>query len=225
MQLIQQDSWQELLQTEQSKEYWSELINFVEFQYQRKQCFPPRDQIFKAFELTALDQIKVVILGQDPYHGQGQAHGLAFSVPNGVVKPPSLINILKEVHNQEPGDIWRSSEYSGNLTPWAEQGVFLLNSILTVEKNKAGSHQKKGWEHFTDAVIRRISQQKSGVVFMLWGRYAQRKIKLINPTEHLILTSGHPSPLSANRGLWFGCDHFNKANHYLEQNKKPPILW
>lgn len=227
MQLIQSDSWQELMTREMGKDYWPRLKEFVSDQYETLQCFPPKDQIFRAFELTPLDQVKVVLLGQDPYHGPGQAHGLAFSVPEGVPKPPSLVNILKEVHKEELNAFGKKSSIntSGDLTHWAEQGVLLLNTVLTVSSGQAGSHQRMGWEHFTDAVIKEINEQRSGIVFMLWGRFAQSKIKLINPKKHLILLSGHPSPLSAHRGLWFGCDHFNKANKYLMESGQGSIYW
>jgi uracil-DNA glycosylase len=227
MQLIQADSWQELMNKEMAQSYWPELVQFVSCEYQNRQCFPPQDQIFSAFELTPLDQVKVVILGQDPYHGPGQAHGLAFSVPEGVPKPPSLVNILKEVYQEDLNALGKDSSKntSGDLTHWAEQGVLLLNTVLTVSSGQAGSHQRMGWEHFTNAVIKEINDQISGVVFMLWGRFAQQKIKLIDTSKHLVLSSGHPSPLSANRGLWFGCDHFNKANDYLNQNGQVRINW
>ena len=239
MQLIQSDSWQELMNKEMAQAYWPELMKFVSFEYQNGQCFPPQDQIFRAFELTPLDQVKVVILGQDPYHGPGQAHGLAFSVPEGVPKPPSLVNILKEVYKEDlkafgkksSKNTLRDQRYfsisnlSGDLTHWAEQGVLLLNTVLTVSSGQAGSHQRMGWEHFTNAVINEINEQRSGVVFMLWGRFAQQKIKLIDTSKHLVLSSGHPSPLSANRGLWFGCDHFNKANKYLKESGQESIYW
>ena len=227
MQLIQADSWQELMNKEMAQAYWPELMKFVSSEYQNGQCFPPQDQIFKAFELTPLDQVKVVILGQDPYHGPGQAHGLAFSVPEGVPKPPSLVNILKEVYKEDLNDFGTKSSKnrSGDLTHWAEQGVLLLNTVLTVSSGQAGSHQRMGWERFTNAVITEINDQLTGVVFMLWGRFAQQKIKLIDTSKHLVLSSGHPSPLSANRSLWFGCDHFNKANDYLNQNGRVKINW
>ncbi len=227
MQLIQSDSWQELMTREMGKDYWAKLKEFVSDQYETLQCFPPKDQLFRAFELTPLDQVKVVLLGQDPYHGPGQAHGLAFSVPEGVPKPPSLVNILKEVHKEDLNAFGKKSSKntSGDLTHWAEQGVLLLNTVLTVSSGQAGSHQRMGWEHFTNAVIKEINDRRSGVVFMLWGRFAQSKIKLINPKKHLILISGHPSPLSANRGLWFGCDHFNKANKYLKESGQESICW
>lgn len=248
MQLIQAHSWQELITREMAKNYWPKLAEFVKNQYQTHQCFPPKDQIFRAFELTPLDRVKVVILGQDPYHGHGQAHGLAFSVPQGVPIPPSLKNILKEVYQSKAVEFYDNQQSeqnkgqaqnngfdlkggpnvaktTGDLTPWAQQGVLLLNTVLTVTSGQAGSHQKKGWEQFTDAVINEISEKGSGIVFMLWGGFAQKKMKLIDTSKHLVLTSGHPSPLSANRGLWFGCDHFNKANNYLRDRGKLPIDW
>lgn len=239
MQLILADSWQELMAQETSKSYWSSLVKFIKAQYLCGSCFPPQDQIFRAFELTPLDQVKVVILGQDPYHGFGQAHGLAFSVPEGIPKPPSLLNILKEVYKKEldpsaainsnrsqgRNDLIDFTHHSGDLSHWAMQGVLLLNTVLTVESGKAGSHQKKGWELFTDAVIEEISLRKTGVVFMLWGRFAKGKEKLIDSSRHCVLHCGHPSPLSANRGLWFGNDHFNKANEYIEENGGSRVIW
>jgi uracil-DNA glycosylase len=231
MQLIQADSWQELMAREMAQDYWPGLMHFVKTQYHSQECFPPQDQIFRAFELTPLDKVNVVILGQDPYHGFGQAHGLAFSVPEGIAQPPSLRNILKEVHQNKTQTFEIDNaqkiqaNHSGDLSHWAEQGVLLLNSVLTVASAKAGSHQKKGWEQFTNAAIKEISTRRTAVVFMLWGRFAHGKTKLIDSSKHLILACGHPSPLSANRGMWFGNDHFNQANDYLSAAGKKSIDW
>lgn len=210
--------WKEFLSEEFEKEYFSSLLNFVEIQYQETICFPEKDNIFSAFNLCPLQNLKVVLLGQDPYHGQGQANGLAFSVNEGVALPPSLINIFKEIE-----DDLGEKPRSGDLTSWAEQGVLLLNSVLSVESGKPTSHNNKGWEIFTDSVIHRISERCENVVFLLWGGYAKKKVKLINPKKHLILVSGHPSPLSANRGYWFGNRHFSQTNDYLISKGKSPI--
>ncbi|GGK34682.1 uracil-DNA glycosylase 2 [Yeosuana aromativorans] len=215
------DSWKQLLQEEFDKPYFKNLVSFVKDEYSRYQCFPPGNQIFNAFEHCHFEDVKVVIIGQDPYHDLGQAHGLCFSVNDGVKHPPSLINIFKEIEN----DLGIPYPKSGNLTRWADQGVLLLNATLTVRAHQAGSHQRKGWEVFTDAVIKTISDNKKGVIFMLWGSYAKQKIKLIDTKKHMFLKSGHPSPLSANRGLWFGNKHFSKANFLLEQALEAPIQW
>lgn len=214
-------SWHEDLNAEFEKAYFSELENFVEIAYSQNICFPPEKEIFNAFNYCPFDEVKVVILGQDPYHGFGQANGLCFSVNDGVSFPPSLVNIFKEIES----DIGEPIPISGNLSRWAEQGVFLLNATLTVQEGMAGSHQKKGWETFTDAVIQLISQKKEKVVFMLWGGFAQKKSRLIDAQKHLILTAGHPSPLSANRGFWFGNQHFSKCNQYLKDQQLEPIEW
>lgn len=215
------DDWQNLLHSEFKKEYFNNLTTFVEKEYSTTSCYPPKSQLFEAFYLCPFDQLKVIILGQDPYHGEGQAHGLCFSVNDGVAFPPSLKNIFREIHT----DIGTPIPSSGNLSRWAKQGVLLLNASLSVRAGKAGSHQGKGWEKFTDETIHQISNQKRNVVFMLWGSYAQKKVKLIDETKHFILTSGHPSPLSANRGYWFGNKHFSQANEYLTKNGKEPIEW
>jgi len=214
-------SWKPYLQTEFDKPYFKDLVNFVKAEYKQHKCYPPGLQIFSAFEHCHFDDVKVVIIGQDPYHGQNQAHGLCFSVNEGISHPPSLINIFKEIEN----DLGISYPKSGNLNRWADQGVLLLNATLTVRAHFAGSHQKKGWETFTDQVIRIISEKKNNVVFLLWGGYAKQKVKLIDTTKHHILTSGHPSPLSANKGHWFGNKHFSKTNSLLEQAGLKPILW
>ena len=215
------DSWKQQLQAEFDKPYFKKLASFVKDEYSRYQCFPPGHQIFNAFEHCHFDDVKVVIIGQDPYHDVGQAHGLCFSVNDNIKHPPSLINIYKEIEQ----DLGIPYPKSGNLMRWADQGVLLLNATLTVRAHQAGSHQKRGWEDFTDAVIKTISDQKERVIFMLWGSYAKQKIKLIDTKKHIVLQSGHPSPLSANRGLWFGNKHFSKANYLLEQALETPIQW
>ncbi len=191
----------------------TEYINFT--------CFPPKNQIFNAFNHCHFDDVKVVIIGQDPYHDEGQAHGLCFSVNDGIKHPPSLINIFKEIET----DLGITYPKSGNLMRWADQGVLLLNATLTVRAHIAGSHQNKGWELFTDEIIKIISDKKENIVFLLWGGFAKKKVKLINPVKHKILLSGHPSPLSANRGYWFGNKHFSKANYLLQQVFLSPIQW
>ncbi|MBU1151646.1 uracil-DNA glycosylase [Patescibacteria group bacterium] len=211
-----EQSWKQALQDEFAKPYFRELAEFVRSEYKNKTVYPSPKNIFAAFNYCPLDEVKVVILGQDPYHGPKQAHGLCFSVPEGVQTPPSLINIYKEIQ-ESLGGIHHKDGY---LEGWAEQGVFLLNATLTVVAHRAGSHQKKGWETFTDAVVKTISDKREGVVFMLWGNYARSKRDLIDSKKHLILEAPHPSPLSANRGF-FGCGHFKKANEYL----KEPIKW
>ncbi|MCT6868423.1 uracil-DNA glycosylase [Apibacter sp.] len=212
-------SWKNLLQSEFEKPYFSSLINFVKQEYKEHTCYPKGKNIFKAFELTPFDRVKVVLLGQDPYHGEGQAMGLCFSVPDGIVYPPSLRNIITELKNDTGVEL-----KSGDLTPWAKQGVFLLNATLTVRAHQAGSHQKKGWETFTDSVIHKISSEKEHVVFILWGSYAQQKIDLIDTHKHCIIKSVHPSPLSAHRGF-FGSRPFNRTNEYLVSKKIKPIQW
>ena len=214
-------SWQNVLTDEFSKPYFEQLTTFVSNEYENFTCYPPRSEIFAAFAHCPLDRVKVVIIGQDPYHGPGQANGLCFSVNDGVSFPPSLVNIFKELKNDVgvPIPIW------GNLERWAHQGVLLLNATLTVRKSEAGSHQKQGWETFTDAVIKHISDRKEQVVFLLWGSYAQKKGAKINRTKHLVLEAGHPSPLSANRGLWFGNKHFSQTNEHLKSLEKETINW
>ena len=214
-------SWKPFLQDEFDKPYFKNLTEFVKEEYSKHQCFPPGNLIFNAFEKCPLDQLKVVIIGQDPYHNYHQANGLCFSVNDGIAHPPSLINIFKEIET----DVNRPYPKSGNLERWAKQGVFLLNATLTVRAHEAGSHQKQGWETFTDAVIKTISEQKEGVVFLLWGGFAKKKSKLIDAKKHHILTSGHPSPLSANRGYWFGNKHFSKTNAILKDNGLEMISW
>lgn len=214
------EDWKELLQEEFDKPYFEELVGFVKEEYATRQIFPAARNIFRAFDKCPLDKLKVVIIGQDPYHGPGQAHGLCFSVDEGVPHPPSLQNIFKEVAS----DIGTPIPSSGNLDRWAEQGVLLLNSVLTVREHEAASHAGKGWEQFTDAVVRKIAQEKQGVVYLLWGSYAQRKGAIADPTRNLILKSVHPSPLSAYRGF-FGSRHFSQANAYLQSIGKETIIW
>ncbi len=213
-------SWKEILKQEFEKDYFYQLTEFIKYEVKRTRVYPPGKLIFNAFDRCSFEDVKVVILGQDPYHGPGQANGLCFSVNDGVKIPPSLVNIFKEIHN----DLGKPIPTTGNLERWAQQGVMLLNATLTVRAHEAGSHQGKGWETFTDAVIQAIANQKEGVVFILWGSYAQKKGAFIDSHKHLILTSPHPSPLSASRGF-FGNRHFSQANVYLEQQGKTPIDW
>lgn len=215
-----EESWKSQLENEFQKDYFVNLTAFVRNEYQTKKVFPPAKLVFNAFDHTPFDRVKVVILGQDPYHNDGQAHGLSFSVNDGVQFPPSLINIFKEIN----ADLGIPIPPSGDLTRWADQGVLLLNATLTVEAHQAGSHQKKGWETFTDAAIKRLSDERQHLVFMLWGAYAQKKAILIDADKHLILKSVHPSPLSAHRGF-FGNKHFSMANNYLIANGVTPIGW
>lgn len=213
-------SWKAVLWDEFQKPYFRELRQFLaDERAAGKRIFPPGSLIFNAFNKTPFEAVKVVILGQDPYHGEGQAHGLSFSVPDGIKPPPSLVNIFKEIHD----DLGYAIPHSGNLEKWAEQGVLLLNAILTVEAHNAASHQKKGWEEFTNAVISTISREREGVVFLLWGRFAQEKASLIDHRKHYILMSAHPSPFSATR--FFGCRHFSKTNELLEKQGLTPIDW
>ena len=214
------ESWRQVLQPEFDKPYFELLTDFVRHAYRTTQCFPPAGQIFRAFDLCPFDKVRVVIIGQDPYHDFNQAHGLCFSVQDGVPAPPSLVNIYKELQR----DLGKPIPSTGNLTHWAEQGVLLLNATLTVEAHKAGSHQGKGWEELTDAAIPALNNQRDNVVFMLWGSYAQRKGQFIDRKRHLVLTAVHPSPLSAYRGF-IGCGHFSQANHYLQQHGLNPIQW
>ncbi len=215
------ESWKFQLQPEFDKPYFEQLSNFVKAEYSKHTCYPPGKDIFNAFGKCPFDQVKVVIIGQDPYHGAGQAHGLCFSVNDGIEHPPSLINIFKEIQQ----DLGSPYPQSGNLTRWAEQGVLLLNATLTVRAHQAGSHQNKGWEQFTDAVIKQISDKKENVIFLLWGGFAKKKQVLIDKDKHFILMTGHPSPLSANRGYWFGNKHFSKTNSLLEQVGAQPVSW
>lgn len=216
-----EESWKEVLQDEFTKTYFNQLIHYVKHEYKNYTCYPAGKQIFSAFEYTPFNKVKVVILGQDPYHGVGQANGLCFSVADGMPIPPSLINIYKEIET----DILKPVPSSGNLERWAKQGVLLLNATLTVRAHQAGSHQGKGWETFTDAVIKKISEKKENVVFLLWGGYAKKKGAKVDTSKHLVLTSGHPSPLSANRGYWFGNKHFSCTNKYLKEQGLAQIEW
>ena len=220
MQVKIEKSWQEVLQVEFDKPYFESLVSFVKQEYASNTIFPPAGQIFNAFNTCPFNNVKVVILGQDPYHGPGQAHGLCFSVNDGIQFPPSLQNIFKEITS----DLGIPAPKTGNLTRWAEQGVLLLNATLTVRASQAGSHQGKGWEEFTDAVIKTISEKAENVVFILWGSYAIKKKSLINASKHCILTAPHPSPLSSYRGF-FGCKHFSQTNTYLTSKGKTPIEW
>lgn len=213
-------SWKIRLKDEFVKEYFSELTGFVRDEYKKFRIYPPGREIFNAFEYCSFDLVKVVIIGQDPYHGPGQANGLCFSVRDGIPFPPSLINIFTEIKR----DLGKELPRSGDLARWAKQGVLLLNATLTVRANSPGSHQHRGWEQFTDAVINRLSDEKEHIVFMLWGSYAQKKGEVIDTGKHLVLKSPHPSPLSANRGF-FGNSHFSKANDYLRIHGKKGIDW
>ncbi|MCK5609765.1 uracil-DNA glycosylase [Candidatus Pacearchaeota archaeon] len=213
-------SWKAVLQGEFDKPYFEGLTNFVKQEYQTKNIFPPPKDIFKAFDLCPFDRVEVVVLGQDPYHGPNQAHGLCFSVNQGIPTPPSLVNIYKEIH----ADLGKPIPSHGNLEHWATQGVLLLNATLTVVAHNAGSHQKKGWEEFTDVVIQTISDKKEHVVFLLWGAFAQSKSVLIDQSKHLILKAPHPSPLSAHRGF-LGCRHFSQTNEYLKSHGLSEVDW
>lgn len=212
--------WKSVLMDQFQSDYFGTLKEFLVDEKNKYTLYPPGNLIFNAFQRTPFDRVKVVILGQDPYHGKGQAHGLCFSVPQGIPKPPSLVNIFKELHS----DLGIPIPEHGNLEKWADQGVLLINATLTVRDSQAGSHQKHGWETFTNRVIELVSQEKSGVVFLLWGRFAQAKESLIDSGKHLILKSAHPSPLSAYNGF-FGCRHFSKTNDYLKKQEKNGIDW
>ncbi len=213
-------SWKEKLQDQFTKPYFQQLAGFVKTEYQTATVYPPGQEIFNAFDECDFDQVKVVIIGQDPYHGAGQANGLCFSVHEGVKMPPSLVNIFKEIQS----DLGKPFPANGNLERWARQGVLLLNATLTVRASTPGSHQNKGWEIFTDAVIKKISEAKAHVVFLLWGAYAQKKGEVIDRGKHQVLMSAHPSPFSADRGF-FGCKHFSKTNEYLSSKGLPEIDW
>lgn len=215
-------SWKRVLAPQFGQTYFELLTDFVRHAYSSTTCYPPGRLIFEAFNRTPFDAVRVVILGQDPYHGPGQAHGLCFSVQDGVAPPPSLLNIYKELEAEYPGRTLDRT--SGNLTRWADQGVLLLNATLTVEAGRAGSHQGKGWETFTDAAIAALNAEREHVVFLLWGSYAQQKGRIIDRARHLVLSAPHPSPLSAARGF-FGCGHFAAANQYLMQHGLEPIRW
>jgi uracil-DNA glycosylase len=214
------ESWKNILHPEFDKPYFKDLTNFVDEEYSNYQCFPKEEDVFAAFDHCSFDDLKVVIIGQDPYHDENQANGLCFSVKAGIKHPPSLKNIFKEIST----DLDQEIPQSGNLEKWAKQGVLLLNATLTVRAHEAGSHQKKGWETFTDAVIKKVSDEKENVVFLLWGKFAESKSKLINSDKHSILTAPHPSPLGAWRG-WFGSKHFSKTNEILQKSQKATIKW
>ena len=216
------ESWKKLLDSEFNSEYFKNLITFVKEDYSKTTCYPKGSQIFSAFDFCPINNLKVVIIGQDPYHGVDQANGLCFSVNKGITHPPSLINIFKEI---EVDLSFKFENNKGDLSKWAEQGVMLLNATLTVRHNSAGSHQNKGWEIFTDKVIEVISNETNNTVFLLWGSFAKQKKKLIDIEKHKVLESGHPSPLSANRGYWFGNKHFSKCNDYLDSFGKSKIDW
>ncbi|MFD2890627.1 uracil-DNA glycosylase [Flavobacterium chuncheonense] len=220
-----ENSWQNQLQNEFEKDYFNALMDNLEEEYQNFECYPPKDLIFNAFNQCGFENTKVVILGQDPYHGEGEANGLAFSVNDGVKIPPSLRNIYREI-NAEYDTIFEPIEQSsGNLERWAQQGVLLLNATLTVRKDTPNSHKHLHWQQFTDAVISLLSHEKEHLVFILWGAFAQKKAKLIDEKKHLILTSGHPSPMSANQGKWFGNNHFFKTNNYLKNKGLNQVNW
>lgn len=216
-----ESSWKQVLGKEFEKPYFKSLADFVKKEYNEQTCYPPGKLIFSAFDHSTFEKTKVVIIGQDPYHGPNQANGLCFSVKDGIPFPPSLVNIFQEIKD----DLGKPIPKSGDLSRWADQGVLLLNATLTVRAHQAGSHQRKGWEQFTDEVIRTISNQKEGVVFLLWGGFAKKKAKLIDQHKHHILTTGHPSPLSANRGYWFGNKHFSKTNEILVKQGDSKIDW
>ena len=214
-------AWHSYLESEFKKPYFEHLDIFVRAEYGLHLCYPPFDQIFNAFDRCAFEAVKVVIIGQDPYHGEGQANGLCFSVNEGMPHPPSLKNIFKELET----DMKLPYPSSGDISSWASQGVLLLNATLSVRANQAGSHQKQGWEKFTNAVIKTLSKERSDLVFLLWGSFAKNKLRLIDTKKHTVLESGHPSPLSANRGYWFGNKHFSKTNSFLEAQGKEKIMW
>lgn len=216
-----EESWKEVLKDEFTKDYFFQIVTFIKTEKAAgKIIYPPGSLMFNAFGKTPFDKVKVVLLGQDPYHNSGQAHGLSFSVPPGITKPPSLINIFKELQS----DLGIPPSTDGNLEKWATQGVLLLNASLTVRQNEPGSHSKIGWIEFTDAVIKKISEEKKGVIFLLWGRFAQDKQVLIDETKHHVLKAAHPSPFSADKGF-FGCKHFSKTNEFLMHEGLQPIDW
>ncbi|MNJ95047.1 Uracil-DNA glycosylase [compost metagenome] len=221
MQVNIESSWSDALSWEFEKVYFKDLIEFVKKEYTEHTCYPPGKKIFSAFDHCPFDKVEVVIIGQDPYHGPGQANGLCFSVSDGIPNPPSLQNIFREIQT----DLGRPFPSTGNLERWADQGVLLLNASLTVRKGEANSHQGKGWEVFTDAVIQKISDEKKDVVFLLWGGSAKKKGARVDRNKHLVLESGHPSPLSANKGHWFGNKHFSKTNAFLAEKGKKQIDW
>ena len=215
------ESWKARLQPEFDKPYFEQLTNFVRSEYQHFRIYPPGKLIFNAFNLCPFDKVKVVLIGQDPYHEPGQAHGLCFSVNDGIDFPPSLVNIFKEIHDDTGAPV----PASGNLTRWAQQGVLLLNATLTVRAHQANSHSMLGWQKFTDAAIQALAAHRHHLVYLLWGGYARSKAYMIDKSQNLVLESVHPSPLSANRGGWFGQHQFSRCNAYLEQNGTTPIQW
>ncbi|MBK8846866.1 MAG: uracil-DNA glycosylase [Bacteroidetes bacterium] len=219
MNVMIEPTWKQVLHEEFDKPYFLHLVEFLKQEKSQYIIYPPGNKIFAAFNYAPFDKVKVVILGQDPYHGQGQANGLCFSVERGVAKPPSLQNIFKELNT----DVGAAIPLHGDLQAWAKQGVLLLNAILTVRANQAASHQQKGWETFTDTVIQKLSEQRSGLVFMLWGNFAKQKAVLIDSNKHHVLMAAHPSPLA--RGAFFGCKHFSTANQFLSEQGQPPINW
>ena len=221
MQVTIEPGWKAILKEEFEKPYFINLVEFIKSEYASTKCFPPGKEIFSAFNHTPFDEVKVVIIGQDPYHGDGQAHGLCFSVDEKVAVPPSLKNIFEEIKT----DIGSETPNNGNLVRWAEQGALMLNATLTVRAHQAGSHHNKGWEKFTDLVIEKLSNEREGLVFLLLGGPAKKKGAKIDTSKHLVLTSGHPSPLAANRGYWFGNKHFSKTNEYLMKRNIIPIKW
>ena len=220
MKIQLETSWNTILKDEFEKPYFKDLIRFVDSEYETKTIYPPKEKVFAAFDSTPFDQLKVVILGQDPYHGPNQANGLSFSVNEGIKLPPSLQNIYKELN----ADLGNEISTSGDLSDWAKQGVLLLNATLTVEASKAGSHQKKGWEEFTDQVISSLAENREHLVFILWGSYAQKKGKKIDRTKHFVIETAHPSPLSVYRGFW-DSKPFSKTNDYLKSKNITPIIW
>ena len=222
MPYINEPSWQQALAIEMQKDYFAQLMQKVENAYAQQLCYPPQTKLFQAFERCSFAQTQVVILGQDPYHGPGEAHGLSFSVPDGIKIPPSLRNIYREIATDLDRLLLPNS---GNLSHWANQGVLLLNAALSVEKDKPNSHAKMGWQEFTSAVIDVLSGQKENLVFLLWGNFAQQKGNRIDRSKHLVLECGHPSPMSANQGKWFGNKHFSQANSYLAAHQKTEINW
>jgi uracil-DNA glycosylase len=215
------EEWKDALSEQFASEYFRNLKLFLIDERSKFQIYPPGDRIFAAFDITPFTKVKVVIIGQDPYHGAGQANGLCFSVSPGVAHPPSLVNIFKEISS----DLGHPYPQSGDLEKWARQGVLLINATLTVRAGSAGSHQNKGWETFTDAAIKALSDSGRTIIFLLWGRFAQQKERLIDTSKHLILKSGHPSPMSANQGLWFGNRHFSKTNEFLTSRGEEPVDW
>ncbi|MDG1064447.1 MAG: uracil-DNA glycosylase [Flavobacteriaceae bacterium] len=220
MQLTIEGSWATFLKAQSQRPYFDDLCRHLTNEYQSGPCFPEFDLLLRGLILVPVEKVRVVVLGQDPYHGVGQANGLAFSVSQGITKPPSLNNILKECLGDQ-----KAKQHSGDLTPWAHQGVLLLNTVLSVRQGQAGSHQKLGWTTFTDALLEFLNDLKQPIIFLLWGNMAQKKARFIEAPQHRVLTSGHPSPLSANRGYWFGHDHFNQVNHFLEGHGQKRIDW